>query len=205
MAAALEFAENGFSVLAAPGLCRSLRVEGLDESNSRELLATSATVRDFAASPQMLDLVEPILGKGAFAVRALFFNKTPDSNWLVPWHQDLTICVRERLAVDGYGPWSRKGGIDHVQPPARVLENMLAVRIHLDRADSLTGGLRVLPGSAWGGFPQFKSSRVDPVACDVDAGGIILHSSSRSRTPGARRVIHIEYANCDLDGGLAWC
>ena len=31
---------------------------------------------------------------GAFVVRGLFFDKTPTTNWNLPWHQDMTIAVR---------------------------------------------------------------------------------------------------------------
>ena len=102
-----------------------------------------------------------------------------------------------------------------MQPPLAVLENMLAVRIHLDRANSSNGGLRVLPGTHRMG--RLSGKRIDelastllPLPCDADRGEallmrpLLLHASSRAVDPSARRVIHIEYANCELDGGLDW-
>jgi hypothetical protein len=68
-------------------------------------------------------------------VRAIYFDKSSDANWLVPWHQDLTLALRERLESPGFGPWSVKDGIPHVQPPVELLERMLTVRIHFDDAD----------------------------------------------------------------------
>jgi len=50
-------------------------------------------------------------------VRAILFDKIPGSNWKVPTHQDLTIAVRERREVEGYGPWSKKVGIPHPSGP----------------------------------------------------------------------------------------
>ena len=36
--------------------------------------------------------------------RAILFDKTPDSNWKVPWHQDVAIAVAARHDEPGFGP-----------------------------------------------------------------------------------------------------
>src|SRR5688500_16968534 len=64
----------------------------------RNLLDVPA-VADLVASPALGEVVLAILGERARAVRGILFDKTPDANWLVPWHQDLSIAVRERLDV----------------------------------------------------------------------------------------------------------
>lgn len=64
------------------------------------------------------------VGWNCFAVKGTFFNKTQESNWKVAWHQDLTILVRERREVHGFGPWTVKAGIVHVQPPASVVGSL---------------------------------------------------------------------------------
>ena len=43
-------------------------------------------------------------------VRVLYFDKNPDANWAVPWHQDRTIAVAQRIDVPGYDMWSVKAG-----------------------------------------------------------------------------------------------
>jgi len=48
-------------------------------------------------------------------VQAILFDKTPDANWKVAWHQDLTIPVEARIETAGFGPWSGKDGVPHVQ------------------------------------------------------------------------------------------
>jgi len=172
-------------------------------------------VRALATSPKLRALVEEVLGDPSFPVRALLFDKTPAANLLVPWHQDLSICVKFRLYVPGFGPWSTKAGVVHVQPPVYILERMLAVRIHLDPTDDTNGALRVLPGSHTLG--RLNSQQIAalqqgarPVTCFVPGCGLVLmkplllHASSAGTSPAHRRVIHIEFAAVDLPGGLQW-
>jgi ectoine hydroxylase-related dioxygenase (phytanoyl-CoA dioxygenase family) len=154
----------------------------------------------------------------AFAVRGILFDKTPDANWKVVWHQDLTIAVRERRHVAGFGPWSEKDGVAHVQPPAALLARMVAVRVHLDDCTATDGPVRVLPGSHRAGrlsaadVERWRAA-VPEVVCTVPRGRILafhsllLHASSPALEPAHRRVVHVEYAAAewaDLPGGLAW-
>ena len=88
----------------------------------RDLLALVPAVRTLADSPEVRALVEPVLGIDARPVRGLLFDKTPGANWKVAWHQDLSIAVKRRIDVPGFGPWSVKAGVQHVQPPVDVLE-----------------------------------------------------------------------------------
>ena len=180
----------------------------------RNLLDVVPAVRRLAASTEIRSLVESVLSTKAFPVRGLLFDKRPEANWKVPWHQDLTIAVKEKRDTPGFGPWSIKAGVLHVQPPVAVLETMLAVRIHLDDCDESNGPLRVIPGSHLLGrlsTEQIREMSAPPaVSCTVEAGGallmrpLLLHASSASRSPLHRRVIHIEFASCDLPGELEW-
>lgn len=202
---------QALATLASPG---AVRTRG-GVFAIRNLLDISPAVRDLALSAPLLHLVESCIGPGAFPVRALLFDKTPAANWLVPWHQDLTIPVRRRIDAPGYTAWSVKAGVVHVQPPVEVLESMLAVRIHLDDCDESNGALRVLPGThQFGKIDPGKEAQlhaaIAPVICRVPRGGailmkpLLLHSSSAGTRPAHRRVIHIEYAACELSPGLEW-
>ncbi|MDR3637023.1 MAG: phytanoyl-CoA dioxygenase family protein [Isosphaeraceae bacterium] len=181
----------------------------------RNLLRDVPESRRLAESRAIRALVEPVLGPNLFAVRGLFFDKTAESNWLVPWHQDLTIAVRARTAAAGYGPWTVKAGVPHVQPPASVLEQMLTVRVQLDDGDAANGPLRVIPGSHSQGKLGAEAARAwlertAPVTCVVPRGGallmkpLLLHASSPSDAPGHRRVVHLEFAAGPLPGGVVW-
>jgi len=181
----------------------------------RNLLNAVPFTRELANSSACKSIVEPILGSTARVVRGIYFDKHQDANWKVTWHQDVTIAVRERFEVEGYGPWSIKAGINHVQVPTSILENMLTLRVHLDRADESNGALRVLPGTHKHG--RLETSQIDylkqqqkPVTCLVAKGGamlmrpLLLHSSTTALNPGHRRVLHFEYSSIDLPGGLKW-
>jgi ectoine hydroxylase-related dioxygenase (phytanoyl-CoA dioxygenase family) len=181
----------------------------------RDLLRAVPDIRALAGSAPLRAPVREVLGPGAFVVRGLLFNKTPEANWPVPWHQDLTIAVRERVDAPGYGPWTVKGGVPHVRPPIGVLQGMLTLRVHLDDCDATRGPLRVLPGSHAQGRLDAAAirrwiDRVPEVPCLVPRGGVLLmrplivHASSPATDPRHRRVIHLEYAAERLPGAVEW-
>jgi ectoine hydroxylase-related dioxygenase (phytanoyl-CoA dioxygenase family) len=181
----------------------------------RNLLDVSSDVQILACSPVVRELVAPVLGSECFPVRGILFDKIPGANWKVPWHQDVTIAVQDRIEIDGFGPWSIKADLLHVQPPAVVLENMLSVRLHLDACGEENGALRVIPGShRHGRIPEDKipSVRHDipEKVCAVGVGGallmrpLLLHASSASRAPEHRRVIHLDFAAVQLPLGMNW-
>ena len=70
----------------------------------RNLIAlVPAVVEPLSVSP-VRSLMESILGPRVFAVDGILFNKTLRANWKVTWHQDLSIAVRRRADVPGFGP-----------------------------------------------------------------------------------------------------
>jgi ectoine hydroxylase-related dioxygenase (phytanoyl-CoA dioxygenase family) len=181
----------------------------------RNLLDISPEILALAESEEIRRIVKNVLGEEARPVRGILFDKTPEANWKVPWHQDVTIAVAEKRDVEGFGPWSVKAGVLHVQPPAGVLENMLSVRIHLDPSGAENGALRVLPGShLLGRLPECEIAALlaerPAVHCAAARGDVLLmrplllHASSPSTTPGHRRVIHIDFAAINLQCGLRW-
>lgn len=155
------------------------------------------------------------LRPGARPVRALLFNKTPETNWALGWHQDRVIAVRARHQVTGYGPWTVKAGVPHVQPPFALLEAMITLRIHLDPVGGDNAPLLVALGSHRLGRVGDEAI-ADAVAaatilpCLAEGGDIwayatpILHASDAARCPGRRRVLQIDYSAASLPLPLAW-
>ena len=127
----------------------------------------------------------------------------------------MTIAVRERVEAEGFGPWSMKADVLHVQPPAAILEHMLTVRLHLDPCGDENGALRVLPGShTRGKIPEDEVAtlreNLPEEVCAVGLGGallmrpLLLHASLPSRVPGHRRVVHLDFASVQLPNGMQW-
>jgi len=179
----------------------------------RDLFKKIPELSALADSKIIKNLVSPILGDQAFPVRAIFFDKMPEANWGVAWHQDVNIAVVNKVEQPGFCAWSVKEGVYHVQPPLAILQNMLTVRIHLDRADAQNGALWVVPGShQQGRLSELQISQLTSQAhlCCVEAGEVLmmrpllLHRSYKSTQPGHRRVIHIEFANQILPAPLQW-
>lgn len=166
-------------------------------------------VRQVAADPRISAIVSRALGEGARPIRAIFFDKTPDANWNLGFHQDRALALAERLDVDGFGGWSEKDGVPHAIAPAFVLESVLAVRVSLDDCGPENGPLRVIPRTHLAGvLPKGDRPAGDEIACTVKAGGVVLmkplllHASSAATAPGHRRVLHIEFLAGDLPCGL---
>ena len=211
--------QHGFAivpkVLAADDLQSLSATLGSPEAAGRRGLLAEPAVAHFAHSARLMDLVRPHLPVEPRPVRAIYFNKSVETNWLVAWHQDLTIAVAQQVEVPGYTAWSVKNGVPHVQPPVELLQNMLTVRVHLDDCDETNGALRVLSGTHKLGrlaADQIQELRETPAEhlCRAAAGDVmlmrplLLHASGRSESMRPRRVLHIEYAGFTLPGTLAW-
>ena len=198
----------------------AVRASGISATRGgmRFLLRDFASVRALAVSEPVSRVARAMVGDGAVAVRGLFFDKTPGANWSVLWHQDRTIAVSRRVEYAGFGPWSEKDGVVHVQPPAELLNDMVAVRVHLDDCGPENGPLRVLPGThahgilSPGRITAFQQTG-EPMLCLASAGDIVafrsllLHASSPATIAAHRRVVHIEFVaarRAALPGDLRW-
>ena len=181
-----------------------------------------ARLHDLPALTALLDADRPVtslarerLGAVARPVRAILFDKTPDANWSLGWHQDRTICVADRRDVPGFGPWTVKQGLAHVQPPFAIIESMLTMRVHLDPVDTDNAPLLVAPGShrlgriAEADYPRVVE-RCGTATCLAEAGDIwlyhtpILHVSAASVSNRHRRVLQLDFSAASLPGGLRW-
>jgi ectoine hydroxylase-related dioxygenase (phytanoyl-CoA dioxygenase family) len=164
-------------------------------------------------SERFKQIVTAILGNEYFLIKSIYFDKPARSNWFVPWHQDLTISVTQKVDRPGYTNWLVKQNNYSVQPPVDLLQRMFSIRIHLDDTTVDNGALKVIPGSHRHGIQRFAQSLLDEkpsVTCEVPAGGIMLmrpllmHASDRTTNDARRRVIHLEFSNYTLPDGLMW-
>lgn len=220
----MDFEEFGYEVvenLLAPEVVKillsaleSLKLDPL-RGGIRRIEQIIPQVADLARSPKLLSIASNHVSGQPELVRAIYFDKTPENNWFVTWHQDRTVAVSQRFETAGWGPWSLKSDVWHVQPPMEVLQDMITIRIHLDDATALNGCLKVIPGSHCigllaSGELQEKINKDHAVFCEVPAGGALvmrphlLHSSEKSVEPFPRRVLHFEYSSYQLPEGITW-
>ena len=213
--------KNGYVIapsILAPGEASSIEsaltqvpTSGAGTRNLLEFEWCRGVVERLRAAPNLRDLLSgPIV-----AVQCTLFDKTPDQNWLVALHQDLSIPVIERVPHPALGVWSVKEGQNFVQPPDELLAQLVAMRVHIDECGPENGPLRVVPGSHREGrlgasAARLLRDRVGEVACTVGRGGalilkpLLLHASSKALSPNHRRVLHFLFGPASIGYGLRW-
>jgi ectoine hydroxylase-related dioxygenase (phytanoyl-CoA dioxygenase family) len=165
------------------------------------------------AGNHLLEMAQAVLGYEAMPFRATLFDKSPDANWLVVWHQDTALPLKRKKDVPGWGPWSTKEGVLYAHAPAQALTQILALRVHLDDSTPQNGPLRMLPETHNRGVLTDDQIHVTaehsvPVECTIRRGGVLamrpllIHASSKSQAEHPRRVLHIEYAAHPVLQGL---
>ena len=204
--------QNGFAIVSGvlnpdevSSMLRSLSVASLRHTRAgiRHLMSNS-DVAAIARDRRLLEIAGDILGGGAFPFRATLVDKSQDSNWLVVWHQDTALPLRNRKEMPGWGPWSVKAGITYAHAPTHALNQVIALRVHLDDSTEQNGPLRVLPGTHKSGVLTDNevlqlSTQKPATDCLARRGSVLamrpllIHSSSKSHNQ-RRRVLHIEYA-----------
>ena len=170
---------------------------------------------DLARRVQADPRVRDALPRTHVTVQCTAFEKSTQRNWLVPVHQDLSIPVAARVDHAALTGWSNKDGTWFVQPPVEVLEQLVALRLHVDDCGLDDGPLNVVAGS-------HRHGRLDDVraialrdahgtsACPVPRGGamlmrpLLLHASSKATCTSRRRVLHFLFGPPRLPHGLAW-
>lgn len=193
---------------------KSDEVDQVTNSHSmRHLVQIIPALKDYLFIPNIKKILDQVC-PNAFLTKAIFFNKSSHANWLVQWHQDIGIVVKERIETPGFEHWTAKGNYYGVNPPIEILNNIVTIRIHLDDTSAENGALKVLPGSHKTKLQpteiELITKNAVPVICVVDQQGIqimkplLLHTSSKSTSNQKRRVLHLEFSNMELPNGLEW-
>jgi hypothetical protein len=218
-AAAEVFSRQGFVMakgVLPPAQCHEILLRlpaHLDESAGSRDLLSHAWCQALARS--LRSTLGGLLERNSVAIQCTYFAKSHGRNWLVPLHQDLSVPVAERVAGDRLTGWSLKQGTLFVQPPTHLLEQLVAVRVHLDPCMEDDGPLRVIPASHSRGLLS-QQDTVDmartnpPVSCVASAGDalvmrpLLLHASSKASGTSLRRVLHFLFAPARPPYGLWW-
>jgi ectoine hydroxylase-related dioxygenase (phytanoyl-CoA dioxygenase family) len=217
----IQLTAQGFAViesLLSVGDCQSaitqLRSVTPGAAGNRNLLSESwcATLaRRLAAHP----LISQLLAPNAVCAQCTLFEKTPQRNWLVAWHQDLSIPVAYQVHDPAVTGWSRKEGVLYAQPTSSLVSQLLAVRLQLDDCTNGDGALHVVGGSHRHGRISVAQAfalrdKFGETRCAVPVGGallmrpLLLHASSKLAGIRRRRVLHFLFGPDVLPFGLRW-
>jgi hypothetical protein len=207
-----QFDRDGFAVV--PDVLDHVRCDELlvslqrrDEETRLRRLLDLPLVSELASALMLRDEIASLAPPDARAVQCTFFDKSAERNWSVGPHQDLSLPLPggARTLPEGWRNSSNKDGIEFGQPPASILERVLAVRVQLDAVENDEGALEVLPGT-------HRRGRLDAVdlaglalvaermACPVPRAGALLmrpllvHGSRRLHAGNRRRVLHFVFA-----------
>lgn len=184
-------------------------------SKAGQRLRSSASLNGALAKSGSLMRVIAQLDQRAKPVRVVAFNKSQETNWGVPWHQDRVVAVADKHEQSGYKNWGQKSGTWHCEPPQSILDDMLFVRVHLDDTDQENGAMEIALGShAKGIVPagdaETEAMRYPIETCQALRGDVLvlkmltLHGSRPSTTQRSRRVLRIDFASAELPDPLRW-
>lgn len=175
-----------------------------DHSAGERCLLDHPAVRETALTLKRELVSTSHLPTNAIAIQAIAFNKTATTNWKVAWHQDLMFPFAKEVTSKDFDLPTLKQGIHYARPPESVLNQLLAVRLHLDDCDATNGPLRISPGTHLAGIlktatlPEQVASYGD-IACLAKKGEVLLmrplalHASSQAAEPKHRRILHLVY------------
>lgn len=179
-------------------------------------LSPSADLKSVLSGESDLGKIMQAFRGDLIPARIVAFNKTADSNWAVPWHQDRIISVADRHEIAGFSNWSRKEHEWHCEPPRDLLDQMYFVRVHLDDNAVEDGVMRIALGSHREGYvpasdAKTAAERYPHENCIALRGDVLvlkmltLHASSSSMTTNPRRVFRMDFApQAGLPKPLEW-
>jgi hypothetical protein len=204
----MKISDDGFEIVASgvPHAEREILRTTLFESGKAGVrcllddLAVQRTVDLLRETLCMIGMLPP----AARAIQAIAFDKTADSNWKVTWHQDVMFPFARPVSSAGFDLPSKKARVDYARPPRQILEEMLAVRLHLDDCDETNGPLRVSPRTHRQGILRSTEipdqvAQKGEVTCLAKEGEawlmkpLLLHASSPAIAPKHRRVLHLVF------------
>lgn len=168
---------------------------------------------DIIFNKNLKDIIESNFGSGYFITKSIYFDKPEKSNWFVAYHQDLTISVDKKVAIENFENWTIKQNQFAVQPPKEILEDNFTIRIHIDKTTKDNGALKVINNSHSKGILRIENLNFEKekeTICEVEKGGVMImkpllfHASNKTTNNERRRVIHIEFSKQQLPQGLEW-
>ena len=104
-----EFSEKGFAILSSIysleeiekitnfidkiDITKSTVRKSIDLFAIRQFLKDNPQISNLIFTKNLKSILQELAGKDFFVVKSIYFDKPQNSNWYVPYHQDLTISV----------------------------------------------------------------------------------------------------------------
>lgn len=207
--------EGVYSQQEVDAILHVLQSQGIqDKFGVRQVVFDHPELKQVLFNRNLVELISQLVKGPVRCIKSIYFDKPPAANWIVNWHQDLTINLTGPGGHHGFRNWRTNVERTVVQPPCSMLENILTVRIHLDDCTAENGALRVIDRSHAKGVIDIKDwseNKVgEEVICPVKRGGVllmrplVLHASRRTENEMRRRVLHLEFSSDALPDGLSW-
>lgn len=210
-----QIIENIYSEKEIDDILRLIASKQLEEKfGVREFLVDHPEIAEKVFTERLIEIIKAISPDCNKSIKSIYFDKPPNANWIVNWHQDLTINLQSKKEVEGFKNWRVNKERTVVQPNREILDSIFTIRIHLDDCTKENGALRIIEESHKKGVIEIKEwsenkSGIERV-CEVKKGGILimkpltLHASRRTENHKNRRVIHIEFTDQSLPADLQW-
>ncbi|MEZ4842972.1 MAG: phytanoyl-CoA dioxygenase family protein [Bacteroidia bacterium] len=211
----IAIVENVYTEKEVEEIIQLIDSKGIGEQfGVRAFLSVYPDIAQKVFTQKLIALVKTISPTCNKSIKSIYFNKPQNANWVVNWHQDLTINLTDKKETPNFKNWRVLADRTVVQPSTEMLENIFTIRIHLDDCTAQNGALRVIEKSHNRGVVdtrqwQKKKNEQERI-CEVKKGGVLLmkpltlHSSKRTENEQNRRVIHIEFTDSKLPDGLQW-
>ncbi|WP_369409891.1 WYL domain-containing protein [Wocania arenilitoris] len=194
-------------------LDKYLREHNEQAFGMREVLKKMPELKEILFNRNFKKLIKSI-DKDVFLTKAIYFDKSPQDNWYVTWHQDVPINVSKKIDTEGFTSWTNKKGIISVCPTEDISKKTFSMRIHLDDTSIKNGALKVIPGSHNKRLNDDEIKLITtnsiPFTSEVASGGVqlikplLLHASSKTKVQKRRRVLHFEFSSIELPNHLEY-
>ncbi|MEM7572248.1 MAG: phytanoyl-CoA dioxygenase family protein [Bacteroidota bacterium] len=210
-----QLVEHVFSDQEIGEILKALDTAGVAKAfGVREILFNHPELREKVFTKSLNALISKVLPDGKYLIKSIYFDKPPHANWIVNWHQDLTINIKNKKEQPGYKNWRVNQDRVVVQPAIQLLENIVTIRIHLDDCNAQNGALRIIEDSHRKGVipikDWIKNQEGQELVCEAPKGSVLLmrplllHASRRTENATQRRVLYLEFTDQDLPDGLDW-
>ena len=210
-----QIIDNVFSIKEVDDILTLINSSSIkNEFGVREFLLDNPEIFKKVFTRKLIAIIKNISPNCNKLIKSIYFDKPPNANWVVNWHQDLTINLIDKKEIPNFRNWRVQSERTIVQPDRAFLESIFTIRIHLDDCTETNGALRIIEASHQLGVVKMKDwikqkEGVEKI-CEVQKGGILimkpltLHSSRRSENQRNRRIIHLEFTDKELPDGLNW-